>query len=714
MSGRYKDDDDFDDNENDEDVDDDDDHDEDAVDEDVSSVNPSGTLANSSSSGSAPPANDPQSTQPEAKPAPVVKFKLPVTHHDPTSDIANAPLLETTSTGFPVKVLEEGIDYTSPSVVKFLSSQTAEIFIPSYATWFEHDKIHDIEKKALPEFFSNKNKSKTPDIYKDYRSFMINSYRLNPIEYLTVTACRRNLAGDVGSILRIHSFLEQWGLINFQVDADSRPSLMGPSFTGHFAVTADTPRGLIPFGPGVPVTKDTSRQPKTEPFGTGSAITAASVPLPNIYEKQTGTAGIAGRKRNADESAAATKGEEEISSGKKIKISCRTCGVDCTTSRYHVPFEKQFTVTVDQQQPSANSSGFIEPQDLGFNVCKECFLDGRFPSNLYSGDFVRIGDSSSGVDSVGAGVTWSDQETLLLLEGVELYDQDWTKVAEHVGTRSKEACILKFLRIPLLEDTQDKSGPKSGRFDEYTAADLGPFAYGRSGDIVPVTGSDNPVVTVVALLAGLVRPSVAQASARAAVMAMNGVDGKKSGRTNGVDATVKSEEGITQKTNEAMALALTESGSKYASNTVEHAAATALGAAAVKAANIATSEAAEARRLTIKIINLHTQKMALKLKHFEDVEAILEAEMDEVEKEKRVVLSEKLQLKKELAELQARKEQMIGGTVGSEIWERKGADGETDPFGMLRGGKDVGFFSVRAVSNAVVPSTDGLTMLSLG
>lgn len=31
---------------------------------------------------------------------------------------------------------------------------------------------------------------------------MIDTYRLNPTEYLTVTACRRNLTGDVCAILR--------------------------------------------------------------------------------------------------------------------------------------------------------------------------------------------------------------------------------------------------------------------------------------------------------------------------------------------------------------------------------------------------------------------------------------------------------------------------------------------------------------------------------
>lgn len=98
-----------------------------------------------------------------------------------------------------------------------LISQKHSIVLPSYSTWFDMNVIHTTERKALPEFFNNRNRSKTPSIYKDYRDFMINTYRLNPAEYLTVTACRRNLAGDVCAIMRVHSFLEQWGLINYQV-----------------------------------------------------------------------------------------------------------------------------------------------------------------------------------------------------------------------------------------------------------------------------------------------------------------------------------------------------------------------------------------------------------------------------------------------------------------------------------------------------------------
>ena len=100
---------------------------------------------------------------------------------------------------------------------KYLAAQTHEVIVPSFSAWFDMSKIHPVERRALPEFFNSRNRSKTPSIYKDYRDFMINTYRLRPSEYLTVTACRRNLAGDVCAIMRVHAFLEQWGLINYQV-----------------------------------------------------------------------------------------------------------------------------------------------------------------------------------------------------------------------------------------------------------------------------------------------------------------------------------------------------------------------------------------------------------------------------------------------------------------------------------------------------------------
>lgn len=100
---------------------------------------------------------------------------------------------------------------------RYLASQTQPIIVPSHSLWYSTSTITPLEKRSLPEFFNGKSRSKTPSIYKGYRDFMIDTYRLNPSEYLTFTACRRNLAGDVCAIMRVHAFLECWGLINYQV-----------------------------------------------------------------------------------------------------------------------------------------------------------------------------------------------------------------------------------------------------------------------------------------------------------------------------------------------------------------------------------------------------------------------------------------------------------------------------------------------------------------
>ena len=99
------------------------------------------------------------------------------------------------------------------------SSLNEEFPIPSCSSWFRYEEINEIERRALPEFFPVEvSKFKSPEIYREYRDFMIKTFRMRPKEYFSVTTCRRYLTGDVTSIMRIHAFLEQWGLINYQVN----------------------------------------------------------------------------------------------------------------------------------------------------------------------------------------------------------------------------------------------------------------------------------------------------------------------------------------------------------------------------------------------------------------------------------------------------------------------------------------------------------------
>ncbi|KAL9537709.1 hypothetical protein MBANPS3_011541 [Mucor bainieri] len=155
---------------------------------------------------------------------------------EPTAKVENqAPVIQAPL--LPVNLSAIPLPEEDPQ--RYLTIQSHEIIIPSYAAWFDIAVINTIESRALPEFFNDRNKSKTPTVYKNYRDFMVNTYRMNPVEYLTITACRRNLTGDVCAILRVHSFLEQWGLINYQVDPEAKTSSLSPPFDSQFKVVID-------------------------------------------------------------------------------------------------------------------------------------------------------------------------------------------------------------------------------------------------------------------------------------------------------------------------------------------------------------------------------------------------------------------------------------------------------------------------------------------
>jgi SWI/SNF related-matrix-associated actin-dependent regulator of chromatin subfamily C len=296
-----------------------------------------------------------------------------------------------------------------------VTEQTHHIIVPSYSSWFDYNAIHSIEKRALPEFFNGKNRSKTPEIYLSYRNFMIDTYRLNPTEYLTSTACRRNLAGDVCAIMRVHAFLEQWGLVNYQVDIDARPTMMGPPPTSHFHILADTPAGLQPINP-----------PKT------------------------------------------------------LQPSAARTMIDMDGRRIDQPQTNGDAATTDEKKPDIGN-------DFG----------------LRTDQYDRRNAALKRATAAIASRDWTEQETLMLLEGLELFKDDWNKVCEHIGSRTQDECILHFLRLPIEDPYLEQ--PEHGA--------LGPLAY----QPIPFSSSGNPIMSTVAFLASIVDPRVASSAAKAAM-----------------------------------------------------------------------------------------------------------------------------------------------------------------------------------------------------
>lgn len=323
----------------------------------------------------------------------------------------------------------------------FLAKQTRPVIIPSYAAWFDINEIHEIEKRSLPEFFvSNPNsRFKNAKIYRDFRDFMIHTYRLNPVEYLTATAVRRNLAGDVASILRVFGFLQKWGLINYQVDPRTKSCLIGPQYTGHFQVTLDTPTGFAPL---------VKEGEKCE----GQRTEVEHAEVKNVEEKKVEEKKVEEKnmEENGDLSEGASPNEPETPIPYNLEVRknvydstadafalkdepkvanqriglkqffCNTCGNDTTETRFHNLRSKS-------------------------NICSRCFDQGSFPANFQSSDFVRLGKVVATCDNRN----WSNEELLLLLEGVEMFDNDWDQVCSHVGSRTKDQCISKFVQLPI-------------------------------------------------------------------------------------------------------------------------------------------------------------------------------------------------------------------------------------------------------------------------
>lgn len=452
-----------------------------------------------------------------------------------------------------------------------VAEQTHHIIIPSYAAWFDYNAIHAIEKRALPEFFNSRNKSKTPEVFMAYRNFMIDTYRLNPMEYLSATACRRNLAGDVCAIMRVHAFLEQWGLVNYQVDADSRPAQLGPPPTSHFHILADTPSGIQP------------------------------VEAPKIK-----------------------KASQEV----------------CDTS-------------------------ITEPDEIKSEVSNF-----GLKTDQYAEKTKKIGKSSS--------KPWTEQETLLLLEALEMYRDDWNKVAEHVGSRTQDECIMNFLKLPI-EDPYLEGKQLSGMDGNY---DFMPIPFSQAG---------NPVMTTVAFLASAVDPQVAAEAARAAIteftkqqydvpnhlknahvdqvmkhkaetgtsdpefgLDKSGIAGYKTETTEKVGNDKDDESMEVDKPadeadkDESKAVKKTEDEGKSENEKLDEeelkkAAAVALAAAAVKAKHLATQEERKIRSLVAVLVDFQLKKMDLKMKQLDELETMLEKERETIENQRRQLIAERQQ-----------------------------------------------------------------------
>lgn len=113
---------------------------------------------------------------------------------------------------------------------------------------------------------------------------------------------------------------------------------------------------------------------------------------------------------------------------------------------------------------------FLFVTQADFDLCSECFNNGKFDSDMSPTDFILMEPAEAAGVSGGK---WTDQETLLLLEALELYKENWNEIAEHVATKTKTQCILHFVQMPIEETFMDRDDQIDASLKETADPDRG-------------------------------------------------------------------------------------------------------------------------------------------------------------------------------------------------------------------------------------------------
>jgi SWI/SNF related-matrix-associated actin-dependent regulator of chromatin subfamily C len=466
-------------------------------------------------------------------------------------------------------------------VVKRFGSNRVHL-VPMHADWFSPSTVHRLERQVVPHFFSGKSADHPPEKYMECRNLIVAEYMENPERRLSVGDCQGLVAGiDVDDLSRIFRFLDHWGIINYCAAAPNHETQNDGLFL------------------------------REDSNGEVHVPSAALKSIDSLIQFDKPKC----RLKAADiyPSLSCHDGEESDLDGRiRERLSDNRCNY-CSCPLPIVYYQSQ--------------------KEIDALLCLDCFHNGRFVIGHSSIDFIRVDTTKDYGDMDGE--SWNNQETLLLLEAMEIYNENWNEIAEHVGTKSKAQCILHFIRLPMEEGPLENmevprmylssnlsNRDNSGRPHSSSNGDAAGFCLQDPDSEIwlPFANSSNPVMTLVSFLACAVGPRVAAACAHAALTVLSEDSQKASGqmeaprqgnrmnkdRTNEANSHGENANSSQRKeVNSEVHGQLTQNGvvAPLSDEKVRSAAKAGLVAAATKAKLFADHEEREIQRLSANIIN---------------------------------------------------------------------------------------------------------------
>lgn len=497
------------------------------------------------------------------------------------------------------------------------------LVVPMHSDWFSPATVHRLERQVVPHFFAGKSPDHTPEKYMECRNYIVAKYMENPEKRLMVPDCQGLVVGvDNEDLNRIVRFLDHWGIINYCATAPSREPWNGGSYLSEDANEIHVPSAALKSVDSlIKFDKPKCRLKAADAYSSLSSHDADASDLDNRIRE---------------------------------RLSENHCNY-CSRSLPTVYYQSQ--------------------KEIDTLLCVDCFHEGRFVTGHSSIDFIRMDSTNDYGDPDGE--SWTDQETLLLLEAMEIYHENWNEIAEHVATKSKAQCILHFLRLPmengLLENIEvpgvssnslngDDRGRSNSNYNGDSAGSCHQDADPESR--LPFANSGNPVMALVAFLASAVGPRIAAACAHASLAALSEEKGlsasgsilqiEGSGHGNRMNSeSIHSRDGgrhgeiansIHQKEENSGSWGQNEAKVPLSAEKVKAAAKVGLAAAATKAKLFADHEEREIQRLSANIINHQLKRLELKLKQFAEVETFLMKECEQVERTRQRIAAERARM----------------------------------------------------------------------
>ncbi|KAI5055873.1 hypothetical protein GOP47_0029394 [Adiantum capillus-veneris] len=383
--------------------------------------------------------------------------------------------------------------------------------IPAHASWFAWDRIHKLERQAMPQFFFGKSKLQSAETFMKARNAMIIKYRSNPQKPLSVDDVRE--MGSLGNkeLRQILDFLIQWGLLNYQAEAISESAGFRYPTRVPVYLMEDSLGGLS-----LPQLSLTS----LEYLYRFEVLRVPSLALKSLAMGE-------------EHSSLATEIAVKEASGTALIGSlgntCSACASSCSNNHFYC--EKQ----------------------ADYVLCRECYSNGNLGIGMTTSDFMPFYGQPEQTDNFDIG-SWTDQETLMLLEALEIYGDNWAEVSEFVGTKSKAQCISHFIGLSIEDrffedmevprsfttvntedanlDSQEEPAVKGIDLEANLPLGLDkPEAIMESGYqeglqseaeiYVAFEGASNPVMSLVAFLAATVGPRVAAVAAHTALSSLS-------------------------------------------------------------------------------------------------------------------------------------------------------------------------------------------------